>query len=255
MGIPIGDDNPTRSRGWVNLLLIAVNIAVFVLWQPWGGDFCEQNAFYVEWGAIPNEIVEGEPLTQREIDTTVDPRCGVQALPGKSVMLSILSAMFLHGGWGHLLGNMLFLWVFGDNVEDRLGHLRYLIFYLVAGIVATWVFAVGNAASTTTLVGASGAIAGVLGAYLVMYPTATVRVLIPPFFLIPLPAVLVLIAWFVMQLYADSLAAQAGAGVAYLAHVAGFVAGVVMVLALGERPRRVRRVQPYRVQRMRRDRW
>jgi membrane associated rhomboid family serine protease len=248
MAIPIGDLNPTHRRGYVTLLIIAVNIAVFVLWQPWSGGYCEQNAFYLERGAIPNEIIEGEPLDQREVDTTVDPRCGISATPGKSVPLSVLTAMFLHGGWAHLLGNMLYLFVFGDNVEDRLGHGRYLVFYLVSGIVATFAFAAVNATSTTTLVGASGAIAGILGAYLVMYPTATVRTFIPPFFFIPLPAVLVLGGWFLLQLFANNVG-QSGAGVAYMAHVAGFVAGIVMALLLGQRPRRP---LPYPTRRLRR---
>ena len=249
MAIPLGDVNPTRRRGYVTLLLIAVNIAVFVLWQPWGGGYCEQQAFYVEQGAIPNEIIENEPLTQREVDASTDPRCDIEATPDKSVVGSVLIAMFLHGGWAHLLGNMLYLFVFGDNVEDRLGHLRYLVFYLVAGIVATFVFAAANAGSTTTLVGASGAIAGVLGAYLVMYPTATVRTFIPPFFFLPLPAILVLGGWFAMQVFADNLAAQAGAGVAYLAHVGGFIAGMIMALLLGQRPQRPRRYSTMRTRR------
>jgi membrane associated rhomboid family serine protease len=240
LAIPIGDLNPTRRRGVVTLLLIAINVLVFVIWQPWSGGFCEQSAFYAEWGAIPNEIIEQEPLTQAELDTTVDPRCGVEATGNKSIVLSVLVAMFLHGGWMHLLGNMLYLFVFGDNVEDRLGRIPFLIFYLVCGIIATVVFAAANPSSTTTLVGASGAIAGVLGAYLVMYPTAMVRVFIPPFFFLPLPAILVLGGWFVLQLYADNLAGQAGAGVAYVAHVAGFLAGVIVALLLGQRPQRPR---------------
>jgi membrane associated rhomboid family serine protease len=240
MAIPLGDYNPTRRRGFVTLLLIAINVAVFVLWQPWSGGYCEQSAFYAEWGAIPNEIVEQEPLTQRELDTSIDPRCGIDAMPGKSVVLSVLVAMFLHGGWMHLLGNMLYLLVFGDNVEDRLGHGQYLVFYLVCGAVATVVFAAVNPTSTTTLVGASGAIAGVLGAYLVMYPTALVRVWIPPFFFLPLPAILVLGGWFVLQVFSDNVAGQAGAGVAYLAHVAGFIAGMILALILGHRPQRPR---------------
>jgi membrane associated rhomboid family serine protease len=248
MAIPIGDLNPTRRRGVVTLLLIAVNVGVFLFFQPWNGGVCEQSAFYVEWGAIPNEIVEQEPLTQAEVDRSVDPRCGVQALPGKTIVLSVLTAMFLHGGWMHLLGNMLYLFVFGDNVEDRLGHIQFLGFYLVCGIIATVGFAVVNPSSTITLVGASGAIAGVLGAYLVMYPTASVRVFIPPFFFLPLPAVLVLGGWFVLQLYADRIAGQTGAGVAYFAHVAGFVAGILIALLLGERPQRPR-MHPTRVRR------
>jgi membrane associated rhomboid family serine protease len=248
MAIPLGDVNPTRRRGVVTWGLVALNVAIFLFWQPWSEGLCQQQEFYARWGAISNEIVELEPLTQNEIDTTVDPRCGVDAMPGKSVPLSVLTAMFLHGGWAHLLGNMLYLLVFGDNVEDRLGRGRYLLFYLVCGIVATVVFAAANPQSTTTLVGASGAIAGVLGAYLVMYPTATVRTFIPPFFFLPLPAIVVLGGWFLLQVVADDMAGQAGAGIAYLAHVAGFIAGVVLALLLGERP------QPPRSYRQRAER-
>jgi membrane associated rhomboid family serine protease len=255
MAIPLGDINPTRRRGVVTLTLLVVNIAIFVLWQPWSGSYCEQNAFYLRWGAIPDEVIDREPLTQAEVDTTVDPRCGLRAQPDKNVAASVVVAMFLHGGWAHLLGNMLYLLVFGDNVEDRLGRLPYLVFYLVCGALATVLFAAGNPNSTTTLVGASGAIAGVLGAYLVMYPTALVRVYIPPFFFLPLPALLVLGGWFLLQVWTDQLAGQAGAGVAYLAHVAGFVAGAVIVLLLGERPQRpMSYYEQDRARRARRDR-
>ncbi|HEX6256073.1 MAG TPA: rhomboid family intramembrane serine protease [Euzebyales bacterium] len=238
MAIPLGDFNPTRRRGVVTLVLIALNVCVFVLWQPWGGDVCEQSAFYARWGAVPDEIIERHPLDQRELDTAVDPRCGLEAMSDKSVAGSVLVAMFLHGGWWHLLGNMLYLLVFGDNVEDRLGRAEFLVFYLACGVVATVMFAAANPTSTMTLVGASGAIAGVLGAYLVMYPTALVRVLIPPFFILPLPAVVVLGIWFVLQIFTDRVAGQAGADIAYLAHVAGFVAGIVFTLILGQRPQR-----------------
>jgi membrane associated rhomboid family serine protease len=238
MAIPLGDINPTRRRGVVTLLLIALNVGVFVLWQPWGGGVCEQSAFYARWGAVPEEIIERQPLDQRELDTAVDPRCGIEAMPDKSVAASVLVAMFLHGGWWHLLGNMLYLLVFGDNVEDRLGRAQFVAFYLACGVVATVMFAAANPGSTMTLVGASGAIAGVLGAYLVMYPTALVRVLIPPFFILPLPAVVVLGIWFVLQIFTDRMVGQAGADVAYLAHIAGFVAGIVFALILGQRPQR-----------------
>lgn len=238
MAIPLGDINPPRRRGVVTLVLIALNIGVFVFWQPWDGGFCEQNAFYARWGAIPDEIVEQQPLSQRELDATVDPRCGIETTPDKNIPLSVLVAMFLHGGWAHLLSNMLYLFVFGDNVEDRLGRLQFLAFYLACGALATVMFATANPTSTATLVGASGAIAGVLGAYLVMYPTALVRVFVPPFFFLPLPAILVLGSWFVLQVFTERLAGQAGAGIAYLAHIAGFVTGMVIVLVLGERPQR-----------------
>jgi membrane associated rhomboid family serine protease len=238
MAIPLGDINPTRRRGVVTLALVVINVVVFLLWQPWGGDLCDQQAFYLRWGAIPDEIVERAPLTQAEVDATTDARCGLQAQPGKGIAASVVVAMFLHGGWVHLLSNMLYLLVFGDNVEDRLGRLPFLAFYLACGAVATVLFAAASPTSTATLVGASGAIAGVLGAYLVLYPTALVRVFVPPFFFLPLPAVVVLGSWFALQVWADRIAGQAGAGVAYLAHVAGFVAGALIVLLLGERPQR-----------------
>jgi membrane associated rhomboid family serine protease len=160
-------------------------------------------------------------------------------------LLSVLSAMFLHGGLLHLLGNMLFLFVFGNNVEDRLGRVRYLFFYLACGYAATYGFALANPTSQETLVGASGAIAGVLGAYLVLFPRARVTSLIPFLFFIPiwLPAWVVLGSWFVLQwLYFQGAGTAQGAGVAYLAHVVGFVVGVVLVILLGGM--RVRRPPP-----------
>lgn len=243
MVLPLRDDNPTRRRPVVTLALVAVNIAVFVLAQPWAGNACEQLSFFTVWAAVPAEIVEGEPLDRDEIGASTPPGCGIAPVPQKNVYASIVTAMFLHAGWGHLLGNMLFLWIFGNNVEDRLGRLRFLAFYLGTGIVATVAFVLPNATSLSTLVGASGAVAGVLGAYLVVFPRARVTVAIVPLFflLIRLPAVLVLGGWFVMQLYSGRLAGMSGGGVAYLAHVAGFVAGAVVVWALGIRgPRRPR---------------
>jgi membrane associated rhomboid family serine protease len=142
--------------------------------------------------------------------------------------------MFLHGGWLHILGNMLFLWVFGNNVEDLMGRLKFLLFYLFCGYVAAYGFAYGTPTSHATLVGASGAIAGVLGAYLVLFPTARVTSLIPIFiimFPIRLPAWIVLGSWFLLQwLYSNGTAVAAGADVAYLAHVYGFVAGLLIAL-------------------------
>jgi membrane associated rhomboid family serine protease len=244
--IPIHDDNPTRRPALVNWTLIAINIFVFLL-EPIspldpGGDadspsaFCRQLAFFRQYAAIPRELTTNDPL-----DETAGPpfrngclsvRPDYQKIPA----LSVLSSMFLHGGLLHLLGNMLFLFVFGNNVEDRLGRVRYLLFYLACGYAAAYGFALANPNSTDTLVGASGAIAGVLGAYLVLFPRARVTSLVPFIFFIPvwLPAWVVLGSWFVLQwLYSVGAGSAEGAGVAYLAHVVGFVAGIVLVILLG----------------------
>jgi membrane associated rhomboid family serine protease len=244
--IPIHDDNPTRRPAVVTWTLIAINVVVFLL-EPIspldvGGDantataFCRQLAFFRQYAAIPVELTRNDPL-----DETAGPptRGGCRAVRPdyqKVPILSVLSAMFLHGGLLHLLGNMLFLFVFGNNVEDRLGRVRYLLFYLACGYAATYGFALSNPASEDTLVGASGAIAGVLGAYLLLFPRARVTSLIPFLFFIPvwLPAWVVLGSWFVLQwLYVQGAGTAEGAGVAYLAHVVGFVAGVVLVIVLG----------------------
>jgi len=240
--IPISDDNPTRRRPVVTWLLLALNIGVFVLVQPWQENTCVQQAFFIEWAAVPEEVLSGAPLNGAEVAASTTPQCGIPPEPGKNVYLSVLTAMFLHAGWAHLLGNMLYLWIFGNNVEDRLGRLPFLLFYLGTGVAATLVFVLFNPGLLSTLVGASGAIAGVLGAYLVLYPTARVTLVIPPLFFFPfrLPALLVLGFWFVLQLFSGQAADMAGGGVAYLAHVAGFVAGFVAVLLLGHRPQRRR---------------
>src|SRR5262249_10192820 len=148
--------------------------------------------------------------------------------------------MFLHAGWLHLLGNMLFLWVFGNNIEDRFGRLRYLLLYVIAGYVAAYGYAMANPHTTQPLVGASGAISGILGAYLILFPFARVWSLVPVLFFIPLrlPAWLVLGMWFVLQgLYSAGLGIADGGGVAYLAHVLGFVVGILFALPLrGNQP-------------------
>ena len=248
MVIPVGDHNPTRRRALVNGALVIVNVVVFVLWQPWAGLLCRQEAFFLEWAAVPDEIATRVPLDQSEVAATTDPRCGIDGFPDKNVYASVFTAMFLHAGWAHLAGNMLFLLIFGNNVEDRLGHLRYLAFYVASGVIATLIFVLPNAASATTLVGASGAIAGVLGAYFVLFPRAWVTVILPPLFFLPfrLPALIVLGGWFLVQIFSDRVADMAGGGVAYLAHSSGFVAGALIVLLLGyrtPRPRHARRVR------------
>jgi membrane associated rhomboid family serine protease len=260
--IPIHDQNPTWRTAWVTLVLIAVNVAVFLL-EPVAmslsgnpgspAELCRQEAFFFRYAAIPRELTHNEQLPATVSDDAPPRVAGNQVECSltrpqydKVPFLSVLYAMFLHGSWLHLLGNMLFLWVFGNNIEDRLGRVRYLLFYLLCGYVATYGFAFADPNSTTTLVGASGAIAGVLGAYLLMFPRARVTSLIPFLFFLPaqLPAWLVLGSWFLLQwLYASGTSVGSGAGVAYLAHVVGFIAGVVLILLFGGL-RRQRRPPP-----------
>jgi membrane associated rhomboid family serine protease len=253
--IPIHDDNPTRRPAVVTWTLIAINVVVFLL-EPispldLGGSadtqaaLCRQLAFFREYAAIPRELTTNDPLDETAGPPTRGGCVAVRPDYRKVPFLSVLTAMFLHGGLLHLLGNMLFLFVFGNNVEDRLGRVRYLLFYLLCGYAATYGFALSRPSSEETLVGASGAIAGVLGAYLVLFPRARVTSVIPFLFFIPLwlPAWVVLGSWFVLQwLYFQGAGMGEGAGVAYLAHVVGFVAGVVLVILLGGL--RVRRPPP-----------
>jgi len=245
--IPVHDQNPTRTTPIVTWLLIAINFVVFVFFEPiaappllGGGttqaEACQELHFFRQWAAIPQELTSNDPL-----DATAGPPVsgGCRAVPAtytKVPVLSVLTAMFLHGSWLHLLGNMLFLFVFGNNVEDRLGRARYLLFYLLCGYLATYAFAFSDAHSTETLVGASGAIAGVLGAYLLLFPRARVTSLVPFLFFLPfqLPAWIVLGSWFLLQyLYASGAGVAQETSVAYLAHVAGFIAGMVLVIAFG----------------------
>jgi membrane associated rhomboid family serine protease len=236
--IPIGDLNPARSTPWVTRALLLANVVVFFAVQPLSfvEGVCAQAQFFVDWAAVPVELVRGIPLDGGEL-ASLPTGCPLEPAPGKPVRLAALASLFLHADLLHLGGNMLYLWIFGNNVEDHLGHVRFLLGYLVCGVGATAVFTAFNAASPITMVGASGAIAAVLGAYLVLHPTARVRVLfLPLFFLaIRLPAALVLVLWFVFQLQ-DFEAAGIGGGVAYLAHVAGFLLGFVGIRLAGARP-------------------
>jgi membrane associated rhomboid family serine protease len=240
MVLPIRDQLPTYRTAWANRLLLLANVVVFVFAEPWGGTVCQQEAFFLEYAAIPAEITAGEPLGEREVAASTTPRCNLEPIADKPVYRSIFTAMFLHAGWLHLLGNLLFLWIFGDNVEDRMGHLRYLGFYLLCGVIATLAFVVPAYDSPVSLVGASGAIAGVLGSYFVLFPHSRITVIVPPLFFLPfrMRAVLVLGMWFVFQLLEVQVDEMAGGGVAYLAHVAGFVAGVMLTYVLGLRRQR-----------------
>jgi membrane associated rhomboid family serine protease len=249
--LPVHDVNPNRRTPVVTYLLIAINVIVFVLspiatasltGDASGAKQCQVAEFLDRWAAKPDEVIGNQQsgsAATGEVGTTESGErgCVVQSPPpyDKSPVLSVLVAMFLHGGWLHLAGNLLFLYVFGDNVEDRLGRLRYLLFYLGAGFAATYGFSLLDPDSTTPLVGASGAIAGVLGAYLVLFPRARVWSLLTFFFFLPvrLPAWLVLGGWFVLQyLYFQSAGVNDASGVAYAAHVIGFVVGALAVLPL-----------------------
>jgi membrane associated rhomboid family serine protease len=245
--LPVHDVNPTRRTPWVTYLLILVNVGAFlvspVALAPLLGDAspeaaCAQLAFFDEYAAQPDEVASNDADDEAATGAVGEEGgrvgCVTQSPPPyeKRPFLSVLTAMFLHGGWAHLLGNLLFLYVFGNNVEDRLGRLRYLGFYLLCGYAATYVFALFFAGSSTPLVGASGAIAGVLGAYIVLFPRARVWSLLTFFFFLPvrLPAWLVLGSWFVLQyLYTRGAGLSEATGTAYLAHVVGFVVGALLV--------------------------
>ncbi|MER5220684.1 rhomboid family intramembrane serine protease [Streptomyces flaveus] len=249
MVIPVHDVNPARRTPFVTYALIGANVLVFLatpgvaaslVGESSLAQLCHLQAFLDQWAAVPREMIHDQtPTVVPTGDVGMGPQgpgC-VVGPPGydKSPPLSVLTAMFLHGSWLHLLGNMLFLLIFGNNIEDRLGHVRYLLFYVVCGYAAAYAFALVNATSGDPLIGASGAIAGVLGAYLVLYPKARVWVLVPFLIFLPLrlPAWLVLGFWFVLQAVYSSGAGVSEAGtVAYVAHVVGFVAGMLLAWPL-----------------------
>ena len=239
--IPIGDSVRSRSTPYVNVAIIAVNVIVFfyalslnTFPNPQFGFLSELDLFFYDWGTIP------ACLTDRfGYDPEADPRALAVFCPaGNDVLLTPFTAMFIHGGWLHLIGNMIFLWVFGDNVEDAMGHLRYALFYLVVGLAATATHIAVNQNDLIPAIGASGAIAGVLGAYLFLYPRATVAAILPIFILFWLPfyvpAVLLIGFWFLLQLWSGVAALNAtdvvgAGGVAWFAHIGGFVAGLLLV--------------------------
>ncbi len=234
--LPLRDENPTSRRAVVTLLLIAVNIGVYFFVQlPHSPS--EETNFEYQYAGVPCEIHTGKPIVAVPVfaatspDACVVPAGGLLAparpFPHKNIWLAVVVSMFLHGSVMHVLGNMLFLWIFGNNVEDQLGHAGYLALYLVGGIVASAVHIVGNLDSTVPFVGASGAIAVVMGAYFVWFPRARVLTLL--FFFIPvyLPAVILLGLWFVLQ-----FGTQSSSGVATLAHIGGFVFGALVAYLL-----------------------
>ena len=239
--LPIRDDNPTRHRPVLTVLVIAACVGVFFLVQPIGEQ--ESVEFLYANAAVACEIVTGEPLSIDEIRTGRCAEGGApEAFPDKSVAASVFMSLFLHAGIGHLFANMWSLWIFGNNIEDRLRGLRFIGFYLGSGLVATGVFVAMNPGATVPLIGASGAIAGVMGAYLVLFPGAQLTTIIPPFFFLPfrIPAMIFLLFWFGFQF----LVSTSGGQVAWEAHVGGFIAGAAYALlfrkSLRARPARGR---------------
>src|SRR5215469_7574606 len=262
MVIPVHDVNPVRRTPWVTYALVAINVVVFLLTpaalgtlaaRPGPSALCHQAAFYDRYAAIPRELTTGRQLRLVPNGVAVRSPHGVACVvhrPAyhKSPPLSVLWSMFLHEGWLHLLGYMLFLVVFGNNVEDRMRKLPFLIFYLASGYVAAYGFALAHPGSTTPLIGASGAISGILGAYLVLYPRARVWSLVPFLLFIPLriPAWLVLGLWFLLQwAYSAGIMTSGAGSVAYLAHVIGFLVGVLT--GVGMRAASSRSARPQQV--------
>ncbi len=214
--IPLHDDNPTRTRPVVTIALIVSCVLVF-LWQVSHPPRVGQALVFV-YGMIP-AVLTGK--------ATLPPELAV--IPPE---LTVFTSMFMHGGWMHLIGNMLYLWIFGNNVEDSMGHGRFLVFYLLCGVLAALAQTLTDPASEIPMVGASGAISGVLGAYLLLYPHARVLVAFPIGFYLwteYLPAGLVLGLWFIFQLLSSAFTDTSGGGVAFMAHIGGFVAGMALI--------------------------
>lgn len=220
--IPINDENPTELTPWMTVVLILANLFTWFYVQGMGSpEVLEQSV--VVFGTRPCEVTGA---------------CSVDGLAGST----LLTSMFMHGGWGHLLGNLLFLWVFGNNIEDSMGHLRFLLFYVLTGVAAGLAHVWFSPLSGMPAVGASGAISGIMGAYILLYPRARVRTWLPPFFIFHLSAWFFLGVWFVMQLFGGlstlGVPESEAGGVAVWAHVGGFVAGMLLVKVF-ERPQLV----------------
>jgi membrane associated rhomboid family serine protease len=223
MLMPVGDDNPRRSIGLplVTIAIIGACVMVF-FWQSSLAPQAAERAIYA-LGAIP-AVITGEAKL---------PAAWV-VVPAEA---TLITSMFLHGDWLHLFGNMLFLWVFGDNIEDACGHLRYLIFYLASGIAAVAIYIISDPASTIPVVGASGAVSGVLGAYLVLHPRARITIMVFIGVFVALRAVVVLGLWIAFQVF-NALLPQAGAdggGIAWWAHIGGFFVGAALIIAVRRR--------------------
>jgi membrane associated rhomboid family serine protease len=225
--IPLRDDNPSFRPQIMTVSFIVVCVLVW-LWQLSFGAQGGQRIVYA-LGVVPASLL------------------GQQQLPPELSLvapwMTMFTSMFMHGGWMHLIGNMLYLWVFGDNVEDAMGHGRFVAFYLLCGVAAVLAQALPDPSSTIPIVGASGAISGVLGAYLLLYPHARVLVAIPLGFLLHtmrIPAGLVLVLWFGLQLFSSAMAQPGQGGVAFRAHIGGFIAGMILIAIFKQRRVRLR---------------
>jgi membrane associated rhomboid family serine protease len=220
--MPLGDDNTGRRiTPIVTYVLIAINVLVWFL------ELNNGEAFVQRWAFVPTRFLE-DPVGD---------------------FATLFTSMFLHAGWAHLLGNMLYLWIFGDNVEDRFGHGLFFVFYILSGLAATFAQLAISLGSSVANVGASGAIAGVLGAYLILFPGRQVRVLMGRA-IIPMSALIVIGLWFLLQIFSQisvfGAGSQEGGGVAYMAHIGGFVAGVVLTYLLGGKRRALPPATSYR---------
>ena len=227
--IPLKDDNPTSSRPVVTYFLIGICVVIFLM--QLGSQSYKTGQLFYSYGLIPSVLMGYDQLPM-----------DLYAVPA---YLTIFTSMFMHGGFMHLIGNMLYMWIFADNIEDSLGPKKFIIFYLLSGIGAATAQILMDTHSQVPMVGASGAIGGVLGAYLINHPNARVLVLIPfGFFsqLIKIKALYVLGFWFVLQFINSAMMSSQGGGVAYAAHIGGFVSGVVLILFFNKRIKRKTKV-------------
>ena len=233
MVMPLGDDDLDRHRTpYVTFALIAINIVVWLL-ELSGGE-----RFINGYSAIPFEITHNTDLVGNQSVNVGGQSITIPMYPGPTpIYLTLLTSMFMHASWMHIIGNMLYLWIFGDNIEDRLGHVKFLIFYLVCGFAASAAHIIFSASSVIPGLGASGAIAGVLGAYLILFPKKNVRVLFARQ-IVNMPAFMVLGLWIALQIFSQiGVSGGQASGVAYLAHIGGFFAGVILIFLFGGRAR------------------
>ncbi|MFN2586528.1 MAG: rhomboid family intramembrane serine protease [Actinomycetota bacterium] len=241
--IPISDANPTRRFPVVTVVLIALNAFVFFAVQPDFGTSLEANVYFVQEAPIPCQL---QDACERFLAVQTPQGVGGIPIPERSLTSFLAASVFstfLHAGWLHIIGNMLFLWVFGNNVEDYVGRVKFVLFYLLGGITATFAHLLTHLGSQSPSVGASGAVAAVMGAYLLLYPRARVNVLVPIFLfftVIQMSAWAVLGIWFVYQFVYAYQEATIATGVAWMAHVGGFVFGLIALYLLGGRPHRPR---------------